>query len=99
MELHAVQVTLRICEGGNRSRRGRGDDLGASRRSGDRVPVRHPDRLLSGQSGEELGLRRGQIRLPELGYAGSLDSAAEIQGEQLRAVADAERRNPELEQA
>ena len=44
---------------------------------------------------EELRLLRAQLRLPELGDAGAVDTAAEIEREQLHAVADAERGNAE----
>ena len=46
---------------------------------------------------EELGLARLQLGLPELRRARALDVAAEVARHQLHAVADPERRDPELE--
>ena len=57
----------------------------------------HPHRLLGRQVLEELGLARLELGLPELRRARPLDRAAEVAGHQLHAVADAERRDPELE--
>ena len=59
--------------------------------------MRHPDRLLLGQPREQFRLDRGQVRLAELRRAGPLDRAPEIEREELRSIADAERRNAELE--
>ena len=52
----------------------------------------------AGQVVEELGLLDAQLGLAELGDAGAVDAAAEVQRQQLHAVADAERRNAELEE-
>ena len=97
VELHAVQAPLRIleCRDGRRVRDR--DDSRPGRRGRDRVAMRHPDRLLLGQAGEQLRLDGGQVRLAELRRAGPLDRAAEIERQELRSVADAERRNAELE--
>ena len=46
---------------------------------------------------EELGLARLELGLPELRRARALDGPAEVARHQLHAVADAERRDPELE--
>ena len=48
---------------------------------------------------EELGLRRLELRLAELGDAGALDRAAEVARHELHPVADAERRDAEREDA
>ena len=58
----------------------------------------HPDDLLLGQAGEEGAAAAVELGLAELGRAGAGDLAAELQREQLGAVADAERRDPELEE-
>ncbi len=58
----------------------------------------HPDDLLLGEAGEEGAAAAVQLCLAELGGAGARDFAAELQREQLGAVADAERRDPELEE-
>jgi hypothetical protein len=97
VELHAVQPPLAILEGGNRRRgRARGH-LGPRRRRGDRVAMAHPDRLVGRQVVEELRVAGLELGLAELGGACSLDGSAEVARHELHAVADAERRDPELE--
>jgi hypothetical protein len=64
----------------------------------DRVPVRHPDGLLGRGVREQPRLGHLHRGPPELGDAGAVDAAAELQRHELRAVTDAERRHAELEQ-
>ena len=65
----------------------------------DRVAVRHPDRLLARQAGEEHAVAdHGQRRAAVLPPAGLLDPTAERLGHRLEAVTDAERRYAGLEQ-
>ena len=51
-----------------------------------------------GQPGEERAAAAVELGLAELGDAGALDLAAELERHQLHAVADAERRDAELEE-
>ena len=99
MELDAVELARAILERGDRRRGRGGGHVSADRRRGDRVAVAHPDGLLGRQIVEELGLVRLELRLPELGRAGALDGAAEVSRHELHAVADAECRDPEREDA
>jgi hypothetical protein len=61
--------------------------------------VAHPADLLGRQVGEEGTFHGGEVGLAELGDTGSLDPAAELLRHELHPVADAERRNAELEDA
>ena len=99
VELDAVEPPLRVLEGRDRRRRRRGDDARALRRRRDRVAVAHPADLLRRQVREERALVRHELGLAELRDAGPLDPPAELLGHQLHPVADAERRDPELEDA
>ena len=76
----------------------RRDDASALGRRDDRVAMGHPDGLLRRRVVEEPRLFDAHLRPPELGDAGAVDAAAELERHQLRAVTDAERRDPELEQ-
>ncbi len=67
-------------------------------RRDDGVAVAHPDDLLLRQAREERARAAVELGLAELGRAGAGHLAAELEREQLRAVADAERRDPELEE-
>ena len=98
MELDGVEATLGRLEGRDRCRRRARDDVGALGSGHDRVAVGHPDRLLGRGVGEQLRLGHLHGGAPELGDAGAVDAAAELEGHQLRAVTDAERGNAELEQ-
>ena len=99
VELDAVELAPRLLEGGDRRRRRAGDDARALGRRRDRVAVAHPDRLLGGQVAEERARGVGlDLGLAELGDAGALDAAAELERHQLHAVADAEHRDAELEE-
>ena len=60
--------------------------------------MRHPHGLLRGEVAEELALARVQLGLAELAGA-AVDAAAELLRHQVHAVADAERRHAEREQA
>ena len=109
VELHAVQRQGGLLGGRHRraSRAGRHGEAG--RRRGAGVAVRHPDLLAGRQPAEQDAAwltraagRRGRDR--ELGGAvlaapGALHHAAEPGHHQLEAVADAEHRNPGIEQA
>ena len=97
VELHAVQPARAILEGGDRRRRRAGGDLGPRGRRRDGVAVAHPDRLLGREVVEELGLARLELCLAELGCSRALDRAAEVARHELHPVADAERRDPEVE--
>ena len=99
MELHAVELACAVLERGDRRGGRGGGHLSADRRRGDRVAVAHPHRLLGRQVVKELGLVRLELRLSELGRAGTLDRAPEIARHELHPVTDAERRDPELEDA
>ena len=57
----------------------------------------HPDGLLGRQAREQSALLGSQGGLAELGDAGPVDGTAELERHQLHAVADPERRDPELE--
>jgi hypothetical protein len=97
VELDAVQAPLAVLERGDRGRgRGRGDGCTLRWRR-DRVAVAHPHGLVGRQVVEELGLRRLELRLPELRGSRALDGAAEVACHQLHPVADPERRDPERE--
>jgi hypothetical protein len=97
VELDAVQTPSRLLERGDRRRVRPGDDARAGRRRRHGVAVGHPDRLLPRRPAKELRLVGADLCLAELGDAGSLDGAAELERHQLHPVADAERRDPELE--
>ena len=99
MELDAVDPALDRLERrdrrGGRRREGREAGWGLE----DRVPVRHPAGLLRGQAVEKPPvLGDGELRAPELADLGALDAAAQRQREQLHPVADAQHRDPQLEQ-
>ena len=100
MELHAIRAALRILESSDRGRRRRSDDACARRRCDDRVSMAHPADLLAGLVAEELAGLTDHLELgtPELGRVGAGDFAAELLRHELHAVADAEHRQPELEQ-
>ena len=98
MELDAVQPALGRLECRDRRRRRARDDARALGSGDDGVAMRHPDRLLRRRVGEQPRLRRLHRRPPELGDAGAVDAAAELERHQLRAVTDAQRRHAELEQ-
>ena len=99
VKLDAVDASLGVLDRGDR-RGGRGGERGeAVRRLKDGVPVRHPAGLLARHPGEQQPrLQHAQIRAPELAHLRLLDAAAELLHEQLHAVADAEHRDPELQQ-
>ncbi len=99
MELDPVDAALARLERGNGGRRRGGQRSEARRRLEDRVAVRHPAGLLRRGPGEQPAAAADeQLRATELADLGSLDAAAELAGEQLHAVADAEHGNAELEQ-
>ena len=98
VELDAVEAPLRVLEGGDRRRRRAAGHRRARRRRGDGVAVAHPDRLLLGQPVEERpgAAARGSV-LPNSDTPVRSTRAAELERQQLHAVADAERRDAELE--
>ena len=70
----------------------------AGRGGGHRVAMAHPDDLLPREVVEERRRRvELDLGLPVLGDVVRLDSPAQLPRHQLHPVADAERRNPELE--
>ena len=99
VKLDPVDAALGGLEGGHR-RRGRGGQRReAGRRREDGVAVRHPARLLRGRAGQQPArVGHSELRAPELAHLGALDTAAQLQRDELHAVADAEHRHPELEQ-
>ena len=99
MELDAVHVALVGLERRDR-RGGRGSERAvAGRRSEHGVAVGHPACLLGrGAREQPPGLGDVQLRAAELTDLGPFDPAAELPGEQLHPVTDAEHRHPELQQ-
>jgi hypothetical protein len=81
-------------------RRGGGRERGeARRRREDRVAVRHPAGLLQREPGEQPPrIADAELGAPVLPDVGGLHPAPELPGDELHAVADAEHRDPELEQ-
>ena len=99
VELDAVQPPLRILERRDRGRLRRRHDARALRRRRHRVAVTHPADLLRRQVHEQLAALGRELGLAELRDARPLDAPAEVLRHELHAVADAERRDPELEDA
>ena len=97
VELDAVELPLRILERCDRRRRGRPRHDSAFRRRDDRVAVAHPDDLLLGQPCEERARTAVELGLAEFGRTRARDLAAQLERQQLRAVTDPERRDPEVE--
>jgi hypothetical protein len=100
VELDSVEGALHVLEGCDRRSRRRGERREPRRRLEDRVAVRHPARLLARKAGQQpAGIVDRQLGPPELTDLRALDPAAESEREELHAVADAEHRDPELQQA
>ena len=97
VELDPVEPARRILERTDTGRARAGDDAGARRRGDDAVSVAHPDGLPGREIAEEGALAGGELGPPELADACLLDAAAELQRQELHAVADPERRDPERE--
>ena len=97
VELHAVPAAALVLESGDRRRRRRGRHPRAGGRRGHGVAVAHPDGLLGRQVVEEKRLLRLQFRLPVLRGTGRSDGTTEVASHQLHPVADAERRDTQLE--
>ncbi len=97
VELDAVEPADVVLEGRDRRVLRLRDHPRAVGRRDDGVAVRHPRRLLVGERGEQALAGRVQRDLPVLSGARLLDPAAELEREELRSVADAERRDAELE--
>ncbi len=98
MELDAVEPSLHVLERSDRRRRRRARDHRPLWWRDDGVAVAHPDNLLLRETREQRAATAVELGLTELGRPGARDLAAQLEREQLRAVADAERRDPELEQ-
>ena len=100
VELHAVERPARVLERRHRRDARRRRDREAGRGLRDRVPVRHPHRLLGGQPVEEhAGVDDGEGRTPVLGGPRTRHGPAQRGGHRLEAVADAEGRYPRVEEA
>jgi len=100
VELQCVEAALPVLHGGDRGARRRSQHLEARRGRRDAVAMAHPALLLGAHALEDEALpvhREG--RLAELAGPGACHRPAELEGEALRAVADAEHRDAELEQA
>ena len=98
VELHAVEAARARLHGRDGRSRAGGQHLEAGRRLGDAVAVAHPALLLAAQPLEEQArLEHVERRLAELAEVGARHRAAEVQGQALHAVADAEHRDAELE--
>ena len=98
MELHAVEAALRVLERRHGRVIRRRDDRRARRWGDHGVAMRHPHGLILGQRREQLSTGCVQLGAAELRHVGAVDTAAELEREQLRAVADAEGRDAELEE-
>ena len=97
MKLDAEDA-LAVREGGHRRVAARGQGVESGRQLADMVAVTHPDGELGIQAVEK------SVRLPHREQRGAvlarmtrIDFAAEVVGDQLHAVADAEHRNPRAE--
>ena len=99
VELHPVDPPVVVLEHGDRRTGRRGCDGEAVRSVGDAVEVTHPDvvdvRRVGGQQQRFPGA--GQLRSAVLTGHSAPDRAAELLRDQLSAVADSERRDPEVE--
>ncbi len=102
MELHPVQAASPVLEGGDGSGRSRRGDDKARRGCHDRVAVAHPDLARLGPAVEQRDAVTGpaasagddtQRRAAVLARRRARHLPAELQGEQLRSVADAEERD------
>src|SRR5690242_19952357 len=94
MELHAVQPAYVVLERGHRRVLGLGNDARTLRRRDDGVAMRHPRGLVDRLRREQALAARAHRHLSVLAGTGLLDTPAELEREQLRAVTDAERRDP-----
>ena len=101
MELRRVEAALGVLHRGDRADRREGRDREALRCLGDVVRVAHPADALLAHTGKELRclarLIERDFRLAVLTRRRRLDLAAEQMGHELRAVADAEHWDAELE--
>ncbi len=101
VELHTVDSPGRVLQGGDRHVSGRRGGPEAGRGDGDPVEMAHPHVEL-GRHRAEQHRRRGPARrerqggAPVLAAPAVVDDAAELAGDQLGAVADAEHRHPGL---
>ena len=102
VELHPVEVAGDVLDGADRGVGGAGDDLETGGDARHVVAVAHPHRAFAVDEeaveegpGHALGL---QLGMAELALAGRHHHAAEVAGQELHAVADAEDRHAELEE-
>ena len=100
MELHAEEPALAILHRGDRRHLRRGGDAEPGRRALHGVGMAHPDRLAVREVLQEhAGLLHEQVGGAVLAGSGRLDVSPERLRHQLLAVADAEHRDAELEDA
>ena len=95
--LHAGELAGGVLERGHRRARGGGGDLEALRRLRDGVAVGHPHGVLGLESGVEHAAVDTHLRAAVLARTGLGHLAAERAGHDLEAVANAEDRQPQLE--
>src|SRR5690606_22094193 len=94
MELHRIELAIRMAHGGYRRTRRAGVDPEALRQLDDLVAVAHPDRLLPVELAEQAAaLVELDLRLAVLALAGTFDLAGQLMRHHLHAVADPQNRN------
>ena len=98
MELHRVEAPLSVLEGGHRRGRGYRGDGRARGRIDDGVGMAHPHRLGRGQIREQdpAAAHSGQLGPAVLAALVGADRAAELLGDELGAVADAQHGHAEV---
>ena len=97
--LHARQLPGPVLERRHGRAGADGDHVEALWSSGHRVTMAHPHRLGAGQVAMKLSPSHFQLRATEFAGTGAGDRSAESQSHGLEAVADAEHRHPEIEDA
>ena len=98
VELHGVEAALAVFHRGHGRAAARRQHLEAGRRLGDAVAVAHPALLFAAHALEdEPPLEHVERGLAELAEAGARDGAAELEGDALGAVADAQDGDAQLE--
>ena len=99
MELDGVGLFAGDLEGGVGDVGGRGDDLRSFREAGNRVAVGHPDLGMQGNVLHQRGIRSDDVEHGPAVFAGdgAFHIAAEMIGEVLGAVADAQQRKTALD--
>jgi hypothetical protein len=102
VELHAVDAPLGVADRAEGRVAADADGLEAGRKRGDAVAVGHPhvERLALGEAMEDaFGPLDDDSSVAVLALLRGLDLAAELVGDELQAVADAEHRDAEVENA